>query len=226
MEGVETMKELKITDKKELVKLVSFMVMGDGGVYSSGKHCMFSMNMQTKNRDFIDFCCSVMSNITTSKTRDYVGGCEGKSLLTSLTTFSHPFFTKIRDRVYTMKYKGVDPHALKLLDAQALSILYQCDGSYSKDKRTLSPEAGRKVTLNLKRLSYGDQHILKNAIKLKLNIVFNIHRQNQYYYLSLRSSDVDKFFELVAPYMFDSFLYKLSDGWLQKILDGEIVRSV
>ena len=226
MEGVETMKELKITDKKELIKLTSYIVMGDGGVYPSGSYCMFSMNMQTKNKDFIGFCEQVMGNITTAKTRDYLGGFECNSKLTSLTTLSHPTFTKLRNRIYTLKYKGIDPHALKLMDAQALSILYQCDGSYSKDKRTLSPEAGRKVTLNMKRLSYGDQYILREAIRSKLGIDFNIHRQNQYYYLSLRSSDIDKFFEMITPYMFDSFLYKLSDGWLQKILDGDIVRSV
>lgn len=207
MGGAETMK----VNKKELVKILSYVVMGDGGVYYSGRNCYFAMNMKVVHSDFIEKIHSTINeNITSCKLR-YRERNDGAEDQLTVWSVSHPFFTKLRDRIYTGKYRGVDPHALKMLDAEALAILYMCDGSYSKDKRTKSPKAGRRVTLNLKRLSYGDLFILKKALKEKLNLEWNINKQNQYYYLALRGKDVDSFFNMVRPHICPSFYYKLSN---------------
>ena len=205
MGGVETME----LDKKELVKLVSYFVMGDGGIYKSSTHSYFSMNMLTKHTDYIQWCQSVISQITSCKTRDYIGGGCNNSELTNLISRQHPFFTKIRDRVYTGVYRGIDSHALKLLDPQSLAILYMSDGSFCKDKRTQAEWAGCKVTLNLKRLSYGDLFILKKALKELLNLEWNIHCQGKYRYLALRTKDVNAFFDMVKPFIVPSFSYKI-----------------
>jgi hypothetical protein len=61
----------------------------------------------------------------------------------------------------------------------------------------------------MKRLSYGDQFILKKALKEKLDLEWNINKHNQYYYLRLRCKDVQKFMEGISPYMKPSFSYKL-----------------
>lgn len=208
MEGVETM---RVLNKKDLVKLVSYMVMGDGGVYISGgcKNAFFAMNMKSEHKDYINFCKGVLENITSCTITERVlseDGYERKPQL-RLQSKTHPFFTKIRDRVYTGKYKGIDPHALKLLDAESLAILYMCDGSlvqYTKDGGTYF-----NVTLNMKRLSYGDLFILKKSLKEKLDLEWNINRQNSYYYLRLRSKDLVKFMDMIDPYIFPSFRYKM-----------------
>ena len=175
MRGAETMK----VNRKELTKVLSYAVMGDGGVYYSGKHCYFAMNMVVDNSDYIEMIYGyIKDNLTSSKMKYTVKDITRKDQI-SLTSLSHPFFTTLRDRIYTGKYKGIDPHALRLLDAEALAILYMCDGSFVKDKRTKSPTAGLKVTLNLKRLSYGDLFILKKSLKEKLDLEWNIHKQNQ-----------------------------------------------
>src|SRR5690606_36116496 len=124
---------------------------------------------------------------------------------------NHPFFNKIRDRIYTEKYKGVDPHALKLLDYEALSFLYMSDGSLKKDFR---PEIGMvnpsyEVTLNLKRLSYGDLYILKKALKDTLDLEWNINKNGKYYYLRLRRKDFWKFMNEISQYITNSFKYKI-----------------
>ena len=221
MESATTM---KITDKKELVKLLSYIVMGDGGLYVT-KECTnakFIMNMVEENEDYINFCKGILENLTGCKVYPKVCSSEGGNRKPQLTLVSktHPELTKIRDRIYTGSYKGIDPHALKLLDFQALAILYMCDGCLVVDKA--DSESGKKkglkhdsfnVTLNLKRLSYGDLFILKKALKEKLDLEWNINRQNKYYYLRLRTKDVDKFMEGVAPFVVPSFQRKIKDNF-------------
>ena len=176
------------------------------------------MNMRSENQDYIDFCKSVLSNLTNVveyDRKDYnTDGCS-RSPQKRIESKQHPFLTTIKDRIYTEKYKGIDPHALKLLDWQALSILYMCDGCFLEDFR---PEIGMinsspNVTLNMKRLSYGDLFILKKALKDVLDLEWNINKQNKYYYLRLRTKDVDRFMEGVAPYIFPSFHYKLKSNF-------------
>lgn len=208
----------KITDKKELVKLVSFMTMGDGGVYQNGKNCYFIMNMITKNEDYVLLCRDILENITSTRISEPIIR-EDRQPLLRLETRTHPFFSILRDRIYTLKYKGIDPHALKLLDYEALSFLYMSDGSLKKDFR---PEIGMinpsyEVTLNLKRLSYGDLYILKKALKEKLNLEWNINKNGKYYYLRLRKKDFNKFMEGISPWITDSFKYKILNEKPQEI---------
>lgn len=218
MGSVETMKTL---NKKELVKLLSYIVMGDGGLYmvNTCKNASFAMNMKKQHMDYITFCSKVISEVVgctiTERNMDSnKDGYERKPQV-RLQSKTHPLLTTIRDRIYTGKYKGIDPHTLKMLDAQSLAILYMCDGSFvtTRPEQTKrgSVSDSHNVTLNMKRLSYGDQFILKKALKEKLDLEFNINRQNQYYYLRLRMKDFDKFMEMVAPWVFPSFQYKIKE---------------
>lgn len=202
-------------DKKQLVKLASYFTMGDGGVYYRGKECNFIMNMRTVNKDYIDWVAATLSDVTSVTVKsvpDYNTDGYTRQPLTRLETRNHPFFTTLRERIYTGTYKGIDPHALKLLDFEALAILYMCDGSLYIDKP--NPKKGLvnhsySVNLNMKRLSYGDQFILKKALKDILDLEWNINRHNQYFYLRLRCKDLDKFMNGISPYMMPSFSYKL-----------------
>lgn len=191
---------MKITDKKELMKLVSFISMCDGGLYINGNskngNAMFIMNMLKEHIDYVEWCKSILENITSCKIYD-------NQEQVRLESNKHPFFTRIHDRIYVGKYKSLDPHAFKLFDAQCLAIMFMADGcaTYKKDYLDIS--------LNLKRLSYGDQLFLKKVIKDKFNLEFNIQRQNQYYYLRLLTKHINAFMDIIKPFVFDSFMYKI-----------------
>jgi|GEM_PF-2552409 len=213
---------MKIKDKKQLVKLISYIVMGDGGLYitPSCKNAKFIMNMKKENEDYVFFCKNILENLTGTnlyERKDYNSDGYNRKPQWRLESHSHPELTKIRDRIYTEKYKGIDPHALKMLDSEALAILYMCDGSLYVDM----PEKSNKglvnpsynVHLNMKRLSYGDQFILKKALKERLDLEWNINRHGKYWHLRLRTKDVDKFMSLVAPYILPSFQYKLKENF-------------
>ena len=202
-------------DKKELTKLVSYFIMGDGGAYVIKQNAKFIMNMKAENKDYIDWVDKVFNTFVGTKQyerKDYNVDGYVRAPQIRLETNTHPFITTIRDRIYTDGYKGIDPHALKLLDWEAMAILYMCDGCLHEDKP--NEKKGLKnsswnLTLNMKRLSYGDQLLLKNAIRDKLGVEFNINRQGKYYYMRLRSRDVERFFVGVLPYIKDSFSYKI-----------------
>lgn len=205
-------------DNKQLTKLLSYFIMGDGGVYiKNGKTdtAYFVMNMKAENKDYIDWVESVLKTFVGTKQAERVDyntdGCTRKPQI-RLESKMHPKLATLRDRIYTEKYKGIDPHALKMLDWECVAILYMCDGCLYEDKP--NPKKGLinsswSLTINMKRLSYGDQLLLKKALKDKLDVEFNINRQNSYYYLRLRSKDVIKFCKGVEPYMKESFKYKI-----------------
>jgi len=214
-------------DNKQLTKLISYFVMGDGGLYvrKDCENAYFAMNMLTQNEDYIDWVDEVLREFvgtTRYERKDHNNdGCVHKPQI-RLQSKTHPKLTTIRDRVYTDQYKGIDPHALKLLDWEAAAILYMCDGSLVEiiptDNNGLV-NSSWNLTLNMKRLSYGDQMLLKNAFKDKLDVEFNVNRQGKYYYMRLRGKDVQKFCGGVKPYMKNSFFYKvrvidpLKKGW-------------
>ena len=188
----------KISDNKELMKLCSFIVMGDGGLYKN-KNCnnyKFIMNMKAEHLDYIEYCKDILDNISSAK----IYNRKEQLIIVSKT---HPFLTKIHDRIYIDNYKSLDPHAFKLFDWECLAILFMCDGCSTIKKGYVD------VTLNLKRLSYGDQLFLKKALKDKMNLEWNINRQNKYYYLRLRSKDINSFYNGIKPYILPSFSYKI-----------------
>lgn len=204
-------------DNKQLTKLLSFFIMGDGGVYTTKdtRNAKFIMNMKKENKDYIDWVDETLREITGTKQyerKDYnTDGCVRKEQI-RLESQTHPMLTTLKDRIYIDGYKGIDPHTLKLLDWEAMAILFMCDGSLVEDKPNPKKQlvnSSWNLTLNMKRLSYGDQLLLKKTIKEVLDVEFNINRQNQYYYMRLRSKDVEKFCRGVAPYVKESFKYKI-----------------
>ena len=219
-------------DKKQLTKLISYFAMGDGGVYYTGNNCKFIMNMRSSNQDYIDWVGETLKHITSVRIKevpDYNTDGYSRQPLTRLETPAHPFFTVLRERIYVDKYKGLDPHTLKLMDWEALAILYMCDGSLYIDKP--NPKKGLinpsyNVYLHMKRLSYGDQVLLKKVLKDKLDLEFNVNKCGKYYNLRLRVKDVQKFMDGVTPYMMPSFSYKLVRTENPMDMGGDVVCSV
>lgn len=202
---------MKIEDKKQLTKLLSFIIMGDGSVYRNrGKgNCLFSINATEDHLDFIEYCQSIVENVTSSKVI-YEKRDETRRNQYKLYTPVHPFFNKLRDRIYVGNYKSIDQHILKLLDFEALAILYMSDGCLGKHINKKTGKTSYTTTINLCRLSYGDLLLLKRTIKDKLDIEFNIVKTGgKYHTLRLRAKDHDKFMKGIRPHMCDSFLYKV-----------------
>lgn len=181
--------------------------MGDGGVYTKGKEYYCVVN--GINRDYIEWKSSVLKELTDVSIKTVER--ENRQPLTVCTTRQHPIYTKMRSHFYTGTYKGISPHYLKMLDWEMLAILFMDDGSnhlYRKDG-----DDYLSISLNTKRLSYGDTLLLKKAIKDRLDIEFNINKQSYrdrtYYFLRLRTKDQARFLNNIKPYILECFKYKI-----------------
>lgn len=203
-------------NRKELTKLISVFVMGDGGLYMrpGAKNASFSMQLSAVNRDLAEKVCSVIGELTGC--RLYELEREGRKYI-QVTSQSHPMLTTIRDRIYTSDgHRGLDSHTMKLLDWEMMAYMFMFDGSAG---RYAHQDGGfvTKVTLNMCRLSEAEHNFLKKEIKAKLGVEFNVNRKGKYFCLYLRKKDVDHFMDMVEPYILPSFAYKIvrteSPGW-------------
>lgn len=185
-------------------KILYYAATFDGGVYYSGKNARFVINMLEDNKDYLDYISSVFP--TSYVVRPVVQRGARKPLLT-LSSKSHPVFTKIRERIYIGNHKVLDPMVLKMMDAEALAIIFMTDGGSALDERNKNPHS--IITLNTKGFSYADNMALSKAIYDKLGITSRVNRQGKYYYLNVRTKDHVKFCATVAPFMVPSFFYKL-----------------
>lgn len=207
---------MSITDKKQLVKLLSYMATFDGGLYVVNRkdrpmatnNAFFVLNMLEENRDYIEWVADTVRNVTGVRVverPDYnTDGCVRRPQL-RLESRRHPMLTTIRNRIYTPDNKKViDLHMLTLMDAEALAIIFMADGGSFLDQGKYPA-----VCLHTKGFSEADNLALSKSIYEKLGIRSTVNRQSNYFFLRIKSSDVALFADTVRPHVLPSFLYKL-----------------
>lgn len=203
-------------DPKRLSKLVSYMATFDGGVYYTSKkkpsnksNCKFIMNMRKENEDYLMWVKETLENITSvilKDVPDYNTDGYNRKPQMRLESRQHPYFTKIRDRIYIDNHKVIDPHMLKQMDEEALAIIFMCDGGTHLEKRFKNPHA--YITLNTKGFSYADNMALSKAIYDKTGIITNVNRHSKYWFLTVPKKSQKAFYEAVKPCICKSFDYK------------------
>ncbi len=197
---------------KDQSKRLYYFSTFDGGLYVTGKctNAKFIMNMREENKDYIEKVQQTLEDAGIGTRlydrKDYnTDGYTRKPQL-RLESKTHPKLTTIWERVYIDGHKVIDPHMLTMLDEEALSIIFMADGGRYVDPRCNATPA---YSLHTKGFSYGDNFLLKKALKEKLDLEFNVHRHSKYWFLTLRSKDSEKFEQLVGPHVLSSFGYKL-----------------
>ena len=202
-------------NKKQLVKLISFMATFDGGLYVVNRkdrpmktnNAMFILNMREENKDYIEWVKQVLENITgviIEKRKDYNKDIYNRKPQLRLYSKRHPFLTSIRDRLYTPDNKKIiDLHMLKLLDAEALAIIFMTDGGTHLNKNKY-PE----ISLHTKGFSEADNLALSKAIYEKLGIRTTVNRQNKYFFLRVKTKDIPLFLNTIRDHVLPSFWYK------------------
>lgn len=205
MEGATTM-------SKDQSKRLYYFSTFDGGLYVTGKctNAKFIMNMREENRDYVEKVQQALEDAGIGTNlydrKDYnTDGCTRSPQL-RLESKTHPKLTAIWERVYIDGHKVIDPHMLTMMDEEALSIIFMADGGRYVDKRC---NATPTYSLHTKGYSYGDNFLLKKALKEKLDLEFNVRRHGKYWFLGLRAKDSERFEHLVSPYVLPSFGYKL-----------------
>lgn len=215
MDCVETM------DKKQLIKLLSFFIMGDGSLEQHGKNARISISHNIQNIDYLMWKKSILEKITSCSEYDRKRSKKSHSFNKVIRSKTHNIYTTLKDRLYLQNKKVIDPHTLKLLDWEALTILIQDDGSSSSKEGKLT-----NLYIHTNCYSYGDNFLLKKALKEKLDLEFNIVKNKKWYELRLRNKDYEKLYNGCKPYIFKSFEYKFPIPTLNsEKSDDEIVQT-
>lgn len=160
------------------------------------------MNMREENLDYIEWVEKTINEFTSTSKHTVIQRGNRKPLI-NLISKTHPKFSVIRERLYIDSKKVLDPHQLTLMDAEALAIIFMADGGTGLDKGKY-PE----IKLHTKGYSYFDNLALSKAIYDKLGIRTTVNRHNQYYFLRVKTADLELFISTISPFVLPSFSYK------------------
>lgn len=200
---------------KEITKRLYFFSTFDGYLDNRGetRNSRLSVTMIKENSDYIYEVASTLeaADIGFKLWEPAINlhdGCNRRQQF-RVQSAAHPTLTRIRNRVYIEGHKVIDPHMLTMLDAEALAIILMADGSRRKTILADGVESPL-YRLHTNGFSYGDNLLLREAVKDKLKLPFDVERQagNKWgLYLPKRFNKL--FEDTVSPYIFDSFQYKL-----------------
>jgi len=193
----------------QLSKFISWSVCGDGyvGYATHNRNAHYSISRDPVHKDYLEVVAQKFDGLQDCKVvfDDYIRKDNNK-WVNEVRTSSHPIFTRIRERQYILNHRVIDPHQLTMLDWEAAAFLYMDDGSLCINNK------GSLITrLSTCAYSYPEQDALRKAFIEKLDIIWNINRNGRTWQLSLSQKSRDRWFDKIAPYIVDSYKYKLPE---------------
>lgn len=199
-----------------LTKVVAASLLGDGCVRVPNDGSVNAQYLTSKTQphtDYLDYLDERISTITKVNRHTYQPKMQNAKLCTVLRTGCHPFYTKFRGRMYGTGKKCVDPHYLTLLDWEFLAIWYQEDGTMNIRQRPRDRKPEIQISLATQCFSYGDHLLLKDALKEKLGLEWNVRNYkakdgSRQYILCLLRSCAEHFCDSIESFIVESFKYK------------------
>jgi hypothetical protein len=186
-------------DKKELTKKLAFLCMSDAGLtmHSDCVNASFHLSMCKENRDMAEYAIKLLNELGVghrySENEKYF----------RLDSRTHPFLTTLWDRIYQMGRRVPSPHDFKLLDWEAIAIMYMCDGNIQKGGKRWYP------MINTCKWSYAELCWVKQQFKKAVGLDVNIYKCGKYWRVGVPAHQCNFFFENIKPHMLHSFSYKL-----------------
>lgn len=212
--------ELKVANRKDIYKYIWAFTLGDGSLHKDKRspkgNARFSSGQLAIHEDYILWRASILQNITSVRITytEYktISRPNNKPLLVTQTA-AHPKFTEIHNRMYHLTNKVLDPHHLKWLDWEVMSILYQDDGCLWFNKPRQTGQYRPNITLSTQSFSYSDNMLLSKHIYELLGINNDVqrrtHRSKISWFIEIKRADIAKFIQGVYPYIQPSFQYKV-----------------
>lgn len=194
-------------DKKQITKVIAASLLGDASIQKSKdwNNTRFSLTLVDPHKDHLEYVAQYIEEITPVSYYRNEHDRGGRKPYTQMYSRVHPFFNTYRERMYGTGRKSVDKHYLELLDWEYLAIWYMQDGTLNREKN--------QIVLCTQSFSYPENHYLRIALKEKLNLDFTVrsYQQNNHllHRLDLTQKQTSFVCESVAPYVQDSFKYKI-----------------
>lgn len=221
-------------ETKDFTKKIWAFTLGDGGLsttksynlveerkherswYNREKNSHYYLKQREDHKDYIDWQANYLEQLTSVRVQynePYVDkrGYAIKGQY-ELHTKTHPIYTTLRNRIYLNGVKCVSEHDLHLLDWECMAIFYMDDGWIDVQHFSTGPYI--RLAIASHNYTYGDQLMLKEAIKEKLGIEFNIQKHLQKsgeykFYLKTKKDHAKRFLDGIAKFIVPSYEYKL-----------------
>jgi len=196
-------------DPKHIMKRISTFCMSDGYIAKTGNS--YEIRLTSIHKEFVGYFKEVVRPITSVAITKVVDKTCKQDYFWLGRSKRHPYFYKLRDRIYRANYRGLDTHALKLFDWEAFAIWYMSDGTISMKNRP--KPSGMKLCTD--RLTYSDNIFLRNIIRKNLQISCEVRAQGpNKWRLVFFSKDYYKIFSNIKPFILPCFMYKVPNDEL------------
>jgi len=193
-------------------------IMGDGCLKKAGNstHYKLSITHCDSQKEYLYHKASIFKNICTDNAihKNYVlNNYTNKFNNTySLDTKHIKDLDYFAESFYNERKKIIPFNLLKeFFTEKSLAFLFMDDGNIN----------GKSININICSFSEEQQLLFCNFLKDKFNLEFTLQKNRKYKRLYLRSKSVNKFIDMVYPYIIPSMLYKLPMSSLNSVNLGK-----
>ena len=224
-------------NRLEFKSAVVGMVLGDGCITNpKGRtNCILSIQHSVAQKEYALYKKDLLEYLTAVSIYEYYRPdtreeFKGTKPSVTIHTRRHPFYSKLRDRMYVDGRKQITEHILKIISPLGIALWYMDDGTFIPRMRTMYGNQARDWQLRIATCSFSEaEHSLAQYyFNKRFNITWKIERRknrndNWQYLLALyKISEIEKFFNLVGKYIVPSMSYKHTKAPLQ---GEDIVRT-
>ena len=179
--------------------LIFGSLLGDGylRIVPGRKNALLEINHSISEKKYVDWKFKILKSISKSGPKSRKGN--GSRVAYRFTTRQHPELTDIYRWFYRADKKKRIPSNL-VLDPMSIAVWYMDDGG----------KCGQdNVYLNTQQFDADDQNLCMRYLE-NFGIKSSLNRDKIYWRVRIKSDSIEKFFDLVRPYIIPSMEYKLS----------------
>ncbi len=173
-------------------------ILGDGyiRIIQGRKDAFLEINHSIKAKDYVDWKYSILKNICVSGPKARI--IDERRTAYRFYTKQHGEISALLEKFYR-NGKKIIPSSLKL-NPIILAVWFMDDGSKSRQY---------DVYLNTQQFAMNDQKTILAKLR-GLGIKARLNKDKQYYRVRILKESIQKFNQLIHPYIIPSLRYKLS----------------
>lgn len=199
-------KKIKLT--KEQREVIFGKMLGDGHLETQNKGRTYRLKIEhsIKQKEYVDWQFDLFRNIVLSTPQEKIKKINEISYVNyGFSTLSIDSFRFFANQFYKDNKKKIPKLIHRWLAPLTMAVWFMDDGS-------IKPDRNKSLILNTQSFSKKDVEMLKNVLEQKFGIKAKLRIQQRKqigYQLYLLSETIDKFIDIVNPYILSSMRYKL-----------------
>ena len=183
---------------QEQKSIIIGSLLGDGSLQlqKGRSNAFLAVNHALAYKEYVDWKYKYLANLVGTPPKARKGN--GKRMAYRFTTLSFPELTALYRKFYDGN-KKIIPNNLNL-SPLILAVWFMDDGCKSRSS----------LYLNTQGFDLSDQKKLQEILMDQWRIDTTLNRDKKYYRIRIRTKDVNRFKEIVRPFILSLFYYKLA----------------